>query len=474
MPAKGGRMTTALERIETLPDWGIDPVPPEHRRLTGFDLAVLWGDLGVGLLVLVTGGLLVPALGFYEALAAIVIGSVIGVAPLGLVAIAGADHGIPTMVLFRPILGVRGSWIPSVLNTLQLIGWTAVEFWAMALVADLVSSRIFGFSARWMWLAIAAAVCTGLALWGPVGVVRVWMERFSAWIVAGILVLVTIGVLTADGAANAIRAPGTGGWPTFGLGVDLVIAMPISWLPLVADYTRFAKRPASAFSGTFLGYLFANVWLYALGALIVLVAATGPDPSGIAGGILDIAGGSVAGVLFLFGLLAGETDEAFADIYSGSVSLQNIFPRASRHLLALGIVAISIGLAALLTMAAYESFLFLIGSVFVPLFGVLAAEYFVVRHRSIDLDDVYRPQRGSSFRATALLPWIVGFAVYHWIAPIGPDWWTGWISDVLGSPLSERVGWIGASVPSFGAAFVLALIATRIASARSSIRRGEP
>ena len=109
------------------PDWGIDPVPRDRRVFSGLDLAILWGDLGIGLLVLVTGALLVPGLGFAAALLAIVVGSVIGVGLLSLVAVAGADHGIPTMVLFRPVLGLRGSWVPSFFNVLQLIGWTAVE-----------------------------------------------------------------------------------------------------------------------------------------------------------------------------------------------------------------------------------------------------------------------------------------------------------------------------------------------------------
>ncbi len=87
---------------------GIAPVPPSERRLTTRDLAILWADLGVGVLVLVAGALLVPALGFATAMASIVVGSVIGCALLALGGVAGADHGIPTMVLFRPVLGDRG------------------------------------------------------------------------------------------------------------------------------------------------------------------------------------------------------------------------------------------------------------------------------------------------------------------------------------------------------------------------------
>src|SRR5438552_9539531 len=158
------RVATVTERLEQAlereaPAWGIRPVPPEHRRLSGFDFFVLWGDLAIGLLVLLTGALLVPALGLPKALLAIGVGSIIGCIPLALVGLAGAREGVPGMVLFRPVLGVEGSYLPSVLNIVQLIGWTGFEFWAMALVAN----RMWHVS-YWFWLAIVAVVCTALAL----------------------------------------------------------------------------------------------------------------------------------------------------------------------------------------------------------------------------------------------------------------------------------------------------------------------
>jgi putative hydroxymethylpyrimidine transporter CytX len=454
-------MSTVLERLDAVGDWGLDPVPPERRTLSGFDLAVLWADLGVGLLVLVTGALLVPGLGFAAAAAAIVVGSLLGVALLALAGAAGAEHGVTSMVLFRPVLGVRGSWIPSVLNAFQLVGWTAVELWAMSFVADLVSQRVFGWSSRTLWLALATAVCTALALWGPLGVTRVWMKKFAAWVVTAICLLVTIAVLTTDGIGAALTRPGTGGFPTFGLAVDLVIAMPVSWLPLVADYTRFGRGARSAFGGTFWGYLFANVWLYLLGALLVLGPGAEPSPAGIATGVLAVAGGSIAGVLFLAGLLAGETDEAFADVYSGALSLRNVFPRLSRTGATLGIAAVSCGLAAWLTMERYESFLFLLGSVFVPLFGILVADHFFNRRRSVVVEDLYsregRYWYSGGVRTAALVPWLAGFVVYHWVAPTGPGWWLEWTEGVVGTPLSARWPWLSASVASFAVAFLASL-----------------
>src|SRR5919201_5959323 len=156
-------MATVTERLERAlereaPSWGIAPVPPAHRRLSGVDFAVLWGDLSIGLLVLLTGALLVPSLGLPRALLAIVVGSLIGCVPLALVAYAGAREAVPTMVLFRPVLGRRGSYLPSILNIVQLVGWTGFEFWAMALVANQMSIRLFPFSSRWLWLGIVAVL----------------------------------------------------------------------------------------------------------------------------------------------------------------------------------------------------------------------------------------------------------------------------------------------------------------------------
>ncbi|HET7481236.1 MAG TPA: cytosine permease [Actinomycetota bacterium] len=454
-------MTTTAERVAPS-DPGISPVPESRRVLNAFDLAVLWGDLGIGLLVLVTGALLVPALGLGVALIAIVVGSVLGVGLLALVGAAGARHGVPTMVLFRPVLGVRGSWIASALNVVQLVGWVAVEFWAMSYVAALVSERVFGVAARPLWLIVVATLCIALALWGPVGVTKVWLERFSAWVILAISVVVTVLVFR-DGLPHVAAS---GGFPNFGQALDLVIAMPISWLPLVADYTRFARGSKSAFSGTFVGYLIANIWLYALGALLVLDAGATPDPRGIALGILAIAGGSLAGILFLVGLLAGESDEAFANLYSTAVSIQNVWPGATVRRLVIIIGAVGAVLAAGLTMTTYEAFLFFIGSVFVPLFGILAADHFVVRRGALDTAGLYRDGGrywfSGGFRLSALVPWIAGFLVFHLVDPSPLGWLIDLVSKVIGAPLGERIAWLPGAIPSFIVAFLVTLGSSRI------------
>ena len=460
-------MATVTERLERVlereaPAWGIRPVPPEHRRLSGFDFGVLWGDLSVGLLVLLTGALLVPSLGFPEALLAIVAGSFIGCVPLALVGLAGAHEGVPGMVLFRPVLGLRGSYLPSVLNVVQLIGWTGFEFWAMSLVANEMSSRLFHFSNYWLWLSVVAVVCTALALGGPILVVRQWLEKFGAWVIAAVAAYITVKVLATTDLGAIWRKPGLGStsYPGhFWLAVDLVIAMPVSWLPLVADYNRFARKGVSSTAGTYFGYALGNIWFYALGALLVLGAGlSSASPGGLGRAIEALAGGAIV----LLALLVGETDEAFADIYSSAVSSQNVQPRIPQRGAIVAVAAAGAGLAAWLgtrpTVAVgnYESFLLLLGSVFVPLFGVFVADYFILRRRG-DVSVGSASPRG--FNVRAIVAWVVGFLVFQWSVPTALPHWTSAMQTLfqtwlhLPFPLWNSAA--GASIPAFVVALAL-------------------
>jgi putative hydroxymethylpyrimidine transporter CytX len=436
------------------PSWGIRPAPPERRVLGGLELAVLWGDLSVGLLVMVTGALLVPAMGLRSALLAIVVGSALGCIPLALVGLAGEREGVPTMVLLRPVLGARGSFVPSALNLVQLVGWTAVEFWAMGAVANVASRELIGFDAQTLWVVAVAVVCTALALGGPVRLVRRWLERFGIYVLLAAAAWIGIRALGAGDLGSLWRTGGQGGLP-FWLGVDLVAVMPISWLPLAADYNRFARPGSRAVVGTYLGSLIGNAWFYSLGVLLALGAGASADAVGIGSSVVALAGGAVV----LVALLVGEADNAFADIYSAAVSTRNVAPELAQPALVIGVGAVGLILALALTIESYEVFLLLIGSVFVPLFGVFAADYFV-RHRG-------RYDEGRLFAATgvrwrAFVPWVAGFLVYHWAVATGPAAWLSAVRTVLGDWLSLPYplfdARLGATIPSLAVSFGLALL----------------
>jgi nucleobase:cation symporter-1, NCS1 family len=458
------RLRGVLDR--EAPAWGIRPVPTALRRLGGWDLGVLWGDLSIGLLVLVTGALLVPALGFPRAVLATLIGSLIGCLPLGLVAAAGAREGVPAMVLFRPVLGRRGSYLPSVANLVQLVGWTAFEFWAMGRVANAISIDLFGIDAPLLWLAITAIVCTALALAGPIFTVRRWLETFGVWIVAAVALWITFKVATGADLRAIWSQPGQGGLP-FWLAVDLVIAMPVSWLPLVADYTRFGRHPRAAFAGTAAGYAFGNVWFYLLGALLVLVAGAGADPLDVGTTIAAAAGGGVV----LLALLVGESDQAMANVYSAAVTILNVRPSSPQRRLVIGVGIVGAVIAAMIgNDAAYrlQAFLLLIGSVFVPLFAVFFVDW-AVRSRGHYGERALFAEGGSraGIHWRAVVAWAIGFMLFQWCAPTTlVAWWTSGLQTVFADwlrlpfPLMHDAA-LGGSLPGFVGAFVAAWVLLR-------------
>jgi putative hydroxymethylpyrimidine transporter CytX len=401
------------------PDWGIEPVPRGERKLGFLDFFVLWGSLGAGLLVMLAGTLLVPGLGLGAALAAIVVGTLLGNLLLLVPAAMGSDHGVPTMVALRPALGIRGSYLPSFINVIQLVGWTAFELIIMATAASAVTERVFGVSAYGVWLPALALLCTALAIGGPLVVVRVWLEKFGVWLLLATTAYLTYYLLSRYSLSSLMAQPGDGDLP-FPLAVDLVVALPLSWLPLAADYNRFARGTRAASLGTYLGFLVANIWFFALGAVAVLALQT----QDLIASIMALTIGGIALII----ILVDETDNTFADIYSAAVSTRNFLSGVSHWKLATFFGVLGFMVAVLLPIERYETFLLLLGSAFAPLFGVVAVDYFLLRRRRLDIDALYD---GSSvgFNVYALFCWAVGVAVYQGIANLYPS--------------------IGASLPSF-------------------------
>jgi nucleobase:cation symporter-1, NCS1 family len=440
---------------------GIEPVPPGHPLMNGWDTGVLWADLGISFLVMVVGMFLVPALGLGEALLAILVGAVIGNALLGLAAAIGADTRVPTMVLLRAPLGLRGSYLPTVLNVLQLIGWAAFEVIVMAQAAEVLATRYLGApSAYPLWVVLFTGLTLVMALAGPIAVTKQWLERFAVWLVLGTTIWLTAALLLTYDIGAVLARPGAGGM-TFLQGVDLVVALPISWFPLVADYGRFARTRATAFWGTSIGYFIPHVWFYALGALLALAGGVIFDPVAPITPLLAAIGAVTLGWVALVALLVDETDEAFANVYSTALSIQNLFPRFGQRGLIVAICALVLGLGLTIPLTQYESFLLLIGAFFVPLLGVLAADYFVVRGRRYLVEDLYRPSGGYTYAGgvnfEAILVWLVGIVVYLGLAGlpigfgqiVGP--WLGMEELVIGGLWPQ----LGGTLPSFIVAFAL-------------------
>ena len=441
-----------MTTLEETPAWGIEPVPDRFRLLGMLDTGLLWGNLGVSLLVIVAGALLVPALSLPNALLAIAVGAVLGNAMLGVAGMIGADARVPAMVLMRAPLGQRGSWAPTALNVLQCLGWATFELIVIATAAAALSDSVFGFEGRWLWTLVFGGLAVVLGLMGPVGVVRRILRKYAVWIVLISLVYLTWWALDAISLSAAWDRPGEGGLSTW-QGIDLVVGITVSWIPLAADYTRFSSSRRAGLVGTGVGYFVPSLWMLVLGVLLVL----GRDIADAAALPAAVAAAGLASALALLAVTVDETDEAFANVYSTAVSLQNLVPRVSQRLLvaAAGVLATLGALA--LEISDYEAFLYLLGSFFVPLFAALLADWLVAaRHYS----------RAHVFESRAVRPgllaaWVAGFAVYQWLYPNGPSWWVDLVERL------DPPSWgIGATLPSFAVAFTAALAVAALTKRR--------
>ncbi len=439
-----------MSELDT-PNWGIEPVPERLQVLGTFDGFLLWANLSVSLLVIVAGAFLVLpsselglALSLPDALGAIVAAALVGNLLLGLGGLIGADARVPTMVLLRAPLGRRGSYLPTGLNIVQCLGWSVFELIVIATGASALSQRIFGFGGIVFWKLLFGAVATALALLGPVGFVRRYVRKFAVWFVVASLLYLAWWSLHGEHPIALWHRPGA---HAFWAGFDLTLASIISWTPLVADYTRFSRTRAGGFWSAGLGYFVPTVPLFALGAVIAMSRSISDAP----GLLTAIAAGGAASVLALLALTVDESDEAFANVYSGAVSLQNLVPHVPQRLLVGGFAGLATLGALLVDLRNYQSFLFLLGSFFVPLFAVLLADW-LAAGRHYDRDDVFGH---GGVRVELVVAWLAGFCLYQWLYPQGPAWWTRLVAHAH----PHTLPWGGASLPSFGAAFVLASLA---------------
>lgn len=404
----------------------LTPVSDARRTLSGRDAFSLWFSLGIGLLVLQGGALLSPGLSLAQALIAIVTGSAVGAVLLALAGVAGADAGLSAIGGLRPALGVRGAHVAAALNVAQLVGWGAFEIVVMRDAAGTLSQKLFAWSSPWLWTVLFGVLATGLAVLGPLSFIRRFLRRWGLWVLLLGAAWMTGALLLGHDWGAVWRRAGDGSLSLSG-GIDVVVAMPLSWLPLIGDYARFGRTAKGVFRGTFIGYALANIWFYALGAAYAMTAS---DMQGQLLAALAAAGGGLALVM----VLIDETDNVFADIFSAAMSTASMVKVRIAHL-AIGFGAVCTLIALFVQMDRFMNFLYMIGSVFTPLYGVFLVDHFVIRRRRVAAD--VRGLRGpcgftAGFHLVAFAAWIIGVATYHYVLNFLPS--------------------LGATLPSFAVA----------------------
>jgi len=416
-----------------------EPVP---QALSLLDQLGLWGNLGVSLLgftgaifVLQPGGTGTPELSLTAALIAILLGTVLGTLPVALSGVLGARTGAPAMVLLRGLFGARLSYLPTVLNILQCLGWGIFELVTIATAAHTVAPAL----PRWAYILIAG-VLTALLTVRPLGAIRI-LRRYVTT-----AVVVVLGYLTVQLLRHPLPSFSHGTWSGFWVATDTVVAAAISFAPLAADYTRHSRTEPAAFTGAMAGYSVTQIWCYLIGLLALVTVAR--NPADIYGAFIALPLGAVC-----FGILAlRELDQSFANVYSTAVSTQNLRPLWDRRVLALAISAVTTVGALFLTIADYENFLILLGSVFVPMSAVLIIDFFVLARGRWDLSS------RAPTRWLMLLAWAAGFVTYQLINPGYVSWWVSIWSAIARAIGFSPASWMSASICSFAVAAVATLL----------------
>lgn len=342
------------------------------NNLSMFNFTTLWFGAAISVAEILAGGLLAP-LGFKMGLLAILLGHLVGTTLLVLGGIIGTTERIPALVSTRISFGQYGSYVFSVLNVLQLLGWTAVMIIAGARSVNQITKILWSFDHLTVWSLIIGAF---ILVW-------VWLGKDSGWKKANHIAVILLFLLTIVLSVIIFRNPELFSKPiagdmAFGAALELAVVMPLSWLPLISDYTRFAKTKRGGAGGSWLGYFFGSSWMYIIG-LGAAIIASDPDPSAM---LLAANLGIVAlGIIVL-----ATVTTTFLDAYSAGVTFLNIFPKLNEKSVALVMTAIGTGLAIIVNIEQYQDFLYAIGSVFAPLFAILLTDYFLLNNKKVQAE----------------------------------------------------------------------------------------
>ncbi len=358
----------------------------KEKRTSIFENGLIWFGAGVSLAEILTGTAFAP-LGFQKGIQAIIIGHIIGCTMLFLAGVIGGKTRRSAMETVKMSFGQNGGVFFSFLNVLQLVGWTAIMIYDGALAADGVLN-----TGRWVWCLVIGAL---IIVWILVGITNLGKINTIAMAALFILTLVLCKVIFFSGAAGNVD---TSEAMSFGAAVELAVAMPLSWLPLISDYTREAEEPVKATAVSAVVYGIISCWMYVIG----MGAAIYTGEYDIAQ-IMVKAGLGIAGLLII---VFSTVTTTFLDAYSAGISAESVFSKLNGKYAAVAVTVIGTVGAIVYPMDNITDFLYLIGSVFAPMIAIQIADFFILK-RADSLSD--------AIDVTNIVIWIVGFVLYRYL-----------------------------------------------------------
>lgn len=347
---------------------------------------LLWFGAAVSIAEILTGTLIAP-LGFSQGIIAIILGHVIGCILLYFAGLIGANSGMYAMESSRISFGKQGSYLFSILNILQLIGWTAVMIIGASKALSTISKSIMGFENNILWSAVTGVL---IIIWVTVGMKN--LGKVNIFAVGGLFILT---VLLSTVVFKSSAASSSTEVMSFGMAVELSVAMPLSWLPLISDYTRNAKNPKLATLISTFSYFIGSSWMYIIG----LGAAIYVGTSDIAQILLSAGLGAVAMIIVILSTVT----TTFLDVYSAGMSFTNISNSLSVKWAAIIVCVIGMLIAMFTPIEQYQNFLYLIGSAFAPMTAILLTDYFIFK----------KTEAKQTLNITNLILWAVGFFIYR-------------------------------------------------------------
>ena len=358
----------------------------KEKRTSIFENGLIWFGAGVSLAEILTGTAFAP-LGFQKGILAIIIGHIIGCTMLFLAGVIGGKTRRSAMETVKMSFGQNGGVFFSFLNVLQLVGWTAIMIYDGALAADGVLN-----TGRWVWCLVIGAL---IIVWILVGITNLGKVNTIAMAALFILTLVLCKVIFFSGAAGNVD---TSEAMSFGAAVELAVEMPLSWLPLISDYTREAEEPVKATAVSAVVYGIISCWMYVIG----MGAAIYTGEYDIAQ-IMVKAGLGIAGLLII---VFSTVTTTFLDAYSAGISAESVFSKLNGKYAAVAVTVIGTVGAIVYPMDNITDFLYLIGSVFAPMIAIQIADFFILK-RADSLSD--------AIDVTNIVIWIVGFVLYRYL-----------------------------------------------------------
>lgn len=355
----------------------------ENKKTSTFSNGLIWFGAGVSIAEIITGTYLAP-LGFKTGIIAIILGHIIGCVMLFLAGLIGGQTGKSSMETAAISFGKKGSSFFAVMNVLQLVGWTGIMIYDASLSAE----TIFSAGAK-LWALIIGGL---IIVWILVGMKTLEKINVVAMLSLFVLTIVLCVQIMKNAGAAVIGASDA---MTFGGAVELAVAMPLSWYPVISDYTRYAEKPFAATLVSTITYGLVSSWMFIIG----MGAAIFTETSDVAQ-IMVKAGLGIAGLIIV---VFSTVTTTFLDAFSAGVSSVSVYGKINeKHGAVVATVIGTVG-ACLINMDDITNFLYLIGSVFAPMIAVLIADYFILGHDSSSRE----------FDTGRFVIWIIGFVAYR-------------------------------------------------------------